>query len=514
MNKKISNAIMYNVYPTSFYDSNADGIGDLKGITEKLEYIKQFADIVWINPVFKSPFGDGGYDIEDYYAIDQKFGTLEDVKVLTEKAHSLGLRVLFDLVVGHTSDKHKWFLESSKAEKNEYTDRYIWNDGVFQPCPYKHVSGTTERDANYLVNFFSFQPALNYGFAKKTYAWQNLYTDEVCDKLHTEVIKIIKFYMAMGIDGFRVDLANSIVKDDENGRCSCEVWTKIFTAVRKEYPDALFVAEWGQPQYSVPNGSFDIDFITHCYDDGYNRLFRKEAGTNVLRGDGNSFFRKEGKGEARTFFEYFLNALDAVKGKGYVSVVSGNHDLPRISMGRSEEELKTVFAFLLALPTVPMIYYGDEIGIKQSDLKNKDGGYCRTGARTPMQWSSGKNAGFSQTDGELYLPVNENYTTVNCENLEKNEASLINTVKQLVAFKREYLKDLSLGSEFELIREDYPLIFKRTNQKETFMCVVNPSEREYTVDIPENYKAAVSNNTVLSEGKAKMCGTSFLWLIK
>lgn len=167
MNKSIKNSIIYNVYPTSFYDSNKDGIGDLRGITEKLSYIKQFADIVWINPVYKSPFGDGGYDVEDYYAIDEKFGTIDDVKELTEKAHSLGMKVLFDLVAGHTSDKHKWFRESQKYERNEYSDYYVWTDSVFDECPYKHMTGTCERDGNYLVNFFSFQPSLNFGFAKK-----------------------------------------------------------------------------------------------------------------------------------------------------------------------------------------------------------------------------------------------------------------------------------------------------------------------------------------------------------
>ena len=514
MNKKISNSILYNVYPTSFYDSNGDGIGDLKGITEKLEYIKQFADIVWINPVFKSPFMDGGYDVEDYYAIDEKFGTLQDVKELTEKAHSLGLKIIFDLVVGHTSDKHKWFLESKKSEKNEYSDRYIWSEGVFEECPYKHISGTTERDANYLVNFFSFQPALNYGFAKKTYDWQNLYTDEPCQKLHLEVINIIKFYIELGVDGFRVDLANSIVKDDKDGKCSCEVWQKIFSTVRREYPEAIFIAEWGQPHLSVPNGDFDIDFLTHCYSDGYNRLFRKEVGTNVFKGDGDSFFRTKGMGEAKTFFEYFMKAFNAVKNKGYVSVVSGNHDLPRVATRRNEAELKTVFAFVLALPTIPMIYYGDEIGIPQSDLKTKDGGYCRTGARTPMQWTSGKNAGFSNTDKELYLPVNQSYNTVNCEDLEKRQDSIINTVKALVSFKREHLGELSNDFEFELISDTYPLIFKRKKQDSEFICIINPSNREYTVNIPETHKAVISNNVDLKDGTAKMRETSFLWLIK
>ncbi|MBO4468178.1 MAG: glycosylase, partial [Clostridia bacterium] len=363
MNKEISNSIIYNVYPTSFFDSNGDGIGDIKGITEKLEYIKQFADIVWINPIYKSPFRDGGYDIEDYYEIDEKFGTVDDVKALTDKAHSLGLKVLFDLVVGHTSDKHKWFIESQKADKNEYSDYYVWNDDVFGECPYKHISGNSERNGNYLINFFCFQPALNFGFAEKKYDWQNLYTDKVCEKVHNEVIKICKYYLALGVDGFRVDLANSIVKDDTAGKCSCEVWRKIFGAVRREYPSAILLSEWGEPKYAVTNGDFDIDFLTHCYNEGYNNLFRKEAGTNVFKSEGDSFFRRDGKGEADTFFDYFLDNLQKTKDKGYISVPSGNHDLPRISIGRTPDELKTVFAFILALPNIPTIYYGDEIGM-------------------------------------------------------------------------------------------------------------------------------------------------------
>ena len=167
MNKTIRNSIIYNVYPTSFYDSNGDGIGDLNGIIAKLEYIKQFADIVWVNPVYKSPFRDGGYDIQDYFAIDEKFGTMEDVRALTDKAHALGMKVLFDLVVGHTSDQHPWFLRSQEHDRNEFSDYYVWSDDVFGYCPYKHVSGNSERNGNYLINFFSFQPSLNFGFAEK-----------------------------------------------------------------------------------------------------------------------------------------------------------------------------------------------------------------------------------------------------------------------------------------------------------------------------------------------------------
>ena len=513
MNKEISNSIIYNVYPTSFYDSNGDGIGDLNGITEKLDYIKQFADIIWINPVYKSPFRDGGYDISDYYTIDEKFGTLEDVKLLTEKAHSLGLKILFDLVVGHTSDKHKWFIESQKAERNEYSDYYIWNDDVFGNCPYKHISGNSERNGNYLINFFSFQPALNYGFAEKKFDWQNLYTDKVCEKVHDEVIKICKYYLALGVDGFRVDLASSIVKDDVNGECSCKVWRKIFSEVRKEYKDAIFLSEWGEPKYAVANGDFDIDFLTHCYNEGYNNLFRKEPGTNAFKSDGNSFFRKEGKGEADTFFDYFLDNLQKTKDKGYISVPSGNHDLPRISIGRTSDELKTVFAFILALPNIPTIYYGDEIGMPYSNINNKDGGYNRTGSRTPMQWSAEKNAGFSKTDGELYLPVNENYTTVNCEAMEADNNSLLNTLKKLVDIKRKYLSDFSLNCDFEVLSRTYPLVFTRKRKEKQFFCAVNPSNKNFEIELPENSEVLISCNTEIKDGFIKIGALSFVWAI-
>lgn len=513
MNKEIVNSIIYNVYPTSFYDSNGDGIGDLKGITEKLEYIKQFADIVWINPVYKSPFRDGGYDIEDYYAIDEKFGSIDDVKTLTEKAHSLGLKVLFDLVVGHTSDKHEWFLQSQKAERNDYSDYYVWTDEVFTECPYKHMTGMSEREGNYLINFFCFQPALNFGFSQKKYDWQNLYTDKACQKVHNEVIKICKYYLALGVDGFRVDLASSIVKDDVNGKYSCEVWRKIFGEVRKEYPDCIFLSEWGEPKYAVANGDFDIDFLTHCYNEGYNNLFRKEPGTNAFKSDGNSFFRREGKGEADTFFDYFLDNLNKIRGKGYISVPSGNHDLPRISIGRTSDELKTVFAFILALPNIPTIYYGDEIGMPYSNIKNKDGGYNRTGSRTPMQWSAGKNAGFSESDRELYLPVNDNYTSVNCAKMETDPNSLMNTVKHLVEIKRNCLFDFSCYCDFEVLSQTYPLIFKRRCGEKEFFCALNPSRRECNITLPENSKVLISNNTKIKGSIAKLGEASFIWVI-
>lgn len=335
----LNSAVIYNVYPTSFYDSNGDGVGDIVGITQKLEYIKQFADIVWINPVFKSPFKDGGYDIEDYFEIDAKFGSIKDVEDLTDKAHALGMKIVFDLVAGHTSDKHKWFKESRKEKRNEYSDYYIWDDNVFEGH-LVGMSGNAPRNGTYAVNFFCFQPALNYGYYKKEYSWQFDYKDDRLSALHNKVVDIMKFWLDKGVDGFRCDMASSIVKNDVNGQGSCEIWRKLFGEVRKSYPQAIFISEWGQPEYAVGSGAFDMDFFTHCYNDGYNNLFRKESGCNIFDSSGDSYFRKGGKGECKTFFEYLEHNLSKVKDNGYVSVVSGNHDLPRISVGRDDDEFK------------------------------------------------------------------------------------------------------------------------------------------------------------------------------
>ncbi|MBQ6830866.1 MAG: glycosylase [Clostridia bacterium] len=513
MNHHIRNSIMYNVYPTSFYDSNGDGIGDLKGITEKLPYIKQFADIVWINPVFKSPFRDGGYDIADYYAIDERFGTMEDAEELFKKAHELGLRVLFDLVVGHTSDEHPWFRESQKHEQNQYSDYYIWTDDVYGgPVPYNNISGNSERNGNYILNYYCFQPALNFGFAEKKFSWQNHYLDEPCLKIHEEVMNIIRFWLKKGVDGFRVDMAPSIIKGDTiEKKCACEVWTKIFGKVREEYPEAIFVSEWGQPEYAVKNGSFDIDFFTHECDEGYTHLLRNQPDANIIAKDGHSYFQKEGLGEAKKFFAYFMRNLEAVKGKGYISIPTGNHDLPRFSKWRDAEDLKAVFAFILALPGVPLIYYGDEIGMSYEKIKNKDGGYRRTGSRTPMQWTSGKNAGFSTGDGEMYLPIYDDYKDINVETQEAQENSLINTVKRMVAVKREYPELFASDNAFEVISDDYPAIFKRSDGENTLLCIVNPSERVYTLDV-QTGETLISSNVTVEDGKVTMKGVSYLWM--
>ena len=234
---------------------------------------------------------------------------------------------------------------------------------------------------------------------------------------------------------------------------------EIFGKVREKYPHATFISEWGIPARSI-NAGYDIDFITHCHNDGYNRLFRKEAGTNVITSDGDSFFRPAGRGEADTFFDYFLSNLDNIGDRGFISVPSGNHDLPRLALDRSDDGMKAAFALILALPCVPLIYYGDEIGIKFNATLSKDGGYNRTGARTPMQWSAEKNAGFSTADADaLYLPVNGDYTSRSTEVQESDEESLLNTVKRLLKLRKSY-PQLGSRAQLKVISRTYPLVLK------------------------------------------------------
>lgn len=313
-----------------------------------------------------------------------------------------------------------------------------------------------------------------------------------------------------GVDGFRCDMASSIVKNDEKGQGSCEIWKKLFSEVRKTYPDAIFISEWGQPEYAVGSSAFDIDFFTHCYNDGYNNLFRKEKGSNVFDSQGYSYFRKEGKGECKTFFDYLEYNLSKTKEKGYVSIVSGNHDLPRISLNRDDDELKCVFAFLLALPGIPLIYYGDEIGISYNKNLNKDGGYRRTGSRSPMQWSSNVNAGFS-TNKKLYLPVNKDYKRRNVESYSKDDSSLYNLVKHLCKIRKES-DALTADAEFKLISSGYPLIFKRETKKEEWVIAINPSNKKATLKLDGKIEAC--NNCKLSNGEIVLLGSSFAWIRK
>lgn len=517
-----SDAIFYQIYPTSFMDGNGDGIGDFIGMAEKLDYVKDLGvNAVWLNPFYLSPFMDGGYDVEDYYQVDPRFGSMQDFENFVKKAKSLGIRVVVDLVIGHTSYKHKWFLQSAEKERNEKTDWFIWTSNWYTSYPNKTIFGLFERDGGYFINYYACQPALNYGWIfekeKQQGEWQMHYTDERLKPLREEIIKVMQFWMAKGIDGFRVDMASHLVKggdfESQDPKLIAGIkwlWQKLITPIKEEYPDAFFVAEWDNPNVSVGECCFDSDFILHdipCYND----LFRNEKGTNLYPAleKGYSYFSKEGKGNLKEFIKYSKEVYEKVKGKGSYSVPSGNHDQVRLAVGRDKAVLKTVFAFLLTHKHIPFIYYGDEIGMDHDFSVNKDGGFIRTGSRTPMQWTNGKNRGFSDTDGELYLPVNK-CQSQSVESQENDKNSLLNTVKELIAIRKQY-SCLNAEGEFTVIEDEYPFIFKRSDENGCVIIAINPSDKTFEKQI-EYKKVIKAVNAKVNQKEIQLNAQSFVIL--
>ncbi len=219
MSEWLKNAVFYEIYPQSFLDTNGDGIGDICGITQKLDYIKDLGfNAIWLNPCYLSPFADAGYDVADYKKVAPRYGTNQDLINLFAEAHKRGIHVILDLVPGHTSEQHEWFLQSKLPQKNKYSDRYIWSDCVWhRPEGYSWVAGNADRDGCYMLNFFNSQPALNYGFKDITDAtWQIPYTDERVQATFDDMLDVMRFWLDNGADGFRVDMADSLVKNDED----------------------------------------------------------------------------------------------------------------------------------------------------------------------------------------------------------------------------------------------------------------------------------------------------------
>ena len=319
----LSDAVFYEIYPQSFYDSNGDGIGDLNGIREKLDYIKSLGcNALWINPCYDSPFKDAGYDVRDYRKVAPRYGTNEDLIRLFDAAHEKGIRVLLDLVPGHTSEEHPWFLESRKAERNEYSDRYIWTDFWIhgaQGMPY--ISGESERSGAYILNFFKCQPALNYGFLRQTESWQLPANHPAAIATREALKDIMRFWLSRGCDGFRVDMADSLVKnDDADKSATSAVWRDIRRMLDLEFPEAVLVSEWGRPHQSLRAG-FDADFYLDWRGNGYCTLLRDYE--NHPDAD-HSYFKKDAGGSINRFLDDYLRLLDGAKGQGYVSLITGN----------------------------------------------------------------------------------------------------------------------------------------------------------------------------------------------
>lgn len=492
----LKKAIIYEIYPQSFYDTNGDGIGDLPGVIDRLDYIQSLgANAIWLNPCFESPFGDAGYDISDFYKVAPRYGTNEDLRRLFAEAKKRGMRVLLDLVAGHTSIDCEWFKQSAKHQPNEYSDWYIWTTNLFNwgPAAPRHhfIAGMTERVGGYLPNFFPFQPALNYGFANPDpdLPWQQAVDAPGPKAVRAELRKIMKFWLDMGADGFRVDMAASLVKDDPGSRATIQLWREIRAWLDKDYPEAVLISEWGRPDRALKAG-FHIDFYLGFGGRGLTSLFRKQYGMMGPGGSGGfSFFDREGLGNIMEFVDEHNMRFQATRKAGYICMFSGNHDTsPRLALNRDFQDLKLAFAFLLTMPGVPKIYYGDEIGmVGVRGLPSKEGSYWRTEARTPMQWSHAPNAGFSSGPAEkLYLPVEPDLDSRTVADQEADGESLLNTVRALAKLRLAH-PALHNQSDYRALFAQpgrYPFVFLREGGGERIVVAINPADRAVEVRLP------------------------------
>lgn len=479
MNEKWwKNAVVYQIYPRSFKDSNGDGIGDLEGIYEKLDYLAELGiDVIWMSPVYKSPNDDNGYDISDYCDIMDEFGTMEDMDNLLKEANERGIKILMDLVVNHTSDEHKWFIEAKKSKDNEYRDYYIWRDPVDGHEPNElgsTFSGSAwqydETTGQYYLHLFSKkQSDLN---------WEN-------EKVRNEVYKMMNFWVDKGIGGFRMDVIDLIGKIPDkmitgNGPKLHEYLQEMNKAAL-EGNDLLTVGEtWGAtPEvaklYSNPERK-ELSMVFQFEHIGLDQIEGKEK-WDVKQLDLLDLKKVLSKWQIE------------LEGQGWNSLFWNNHDLPRIvSRWGNDKEYRVESAKMLAtllhgMKGTPYIYQGEEIGMtnvrfedinEYNDIESlnmyKDRlskGYShdeimtsiyakgRDNARTPMQWDNSENAGF--TTGKPWLAVNKNYEYINVKQCVEDENSIFNHYRKLIDIRKH--NDTIVYGDYTLLSPNDKNIF-------------------------------------------------------
>ncbi|MCX8472496.1 MAG: alpha-glucosidase, partial [Sediminibacterium sp.] len=530
--------VVYQLYPRSFKDSDGDGVGDLKGIIEKLDYLQSLGiDVVWINPVYESPNDDMGYDISDYRAIMKQFGTMNDFDILLAGLHKRGIKLIMDLVVNHTSDEHEWFKESRKSRDNLYRNYYHWWNAENGKPPYRWSIFDKDNNAwkydattnSYYLHIFSEkQPDLN---------WEN-------PQVRKEVYDLMKFWMDKGIDGFRLDVITCISKD----------------ITFPELPKKMPISEWF-PYYSKgPN-------LHNYLQEMYREVFAKYDCMNVgemssINTENALLFVDENRNELQTFYHFehsgmgiykenFMyadaNNWDLVEWKkifdkwdktfaenGWNTIYLGNHDMSRMvsrfgndTDAYRELSAKMLHTFLLSMRATPYIYNGDEIGMSNTNhtnidyyqdvytinyynqLKQKGEDYqgflnshakiSRDNARTPMQWNSKNQAGF--TTGKPWLAVNKNYESVNVSEQEERLDSVLHFFRKLIQLRKNNVT-LVYG-KFELIDPNNKQIFAYTRQldNQILLVVLNFSDNEATLNLKEDISKAkilISNYEIAS----------------
>ena len=494
------NAVFYEIYPQSFCDANGDGIGDLAGIVEKLDYVKSLGvDGIWLNPCFDSPFQDAGYDVRNYLEVAPRYGTNDDLKRLIEEVHKRGMRLLLDLVPGHTSIEHPWFKAAVSRAKTPYDDYYVFTDGKVRDLDgYPFITGYGERDGFYMINYFYSQPALNYGFSdpKPEHSWQFAIGDPRLKPLREEIRQVMKFYLDAGCDGFRVDLAFSLVKG-RSGRDEAlkELWQDYSAWMKSNYPDAILVAEGGRPDLADECG-FDSDFLMPWGGTKYSlankatfRAEEYEPHTDRLKSASpRSFFSRDSSGNSRDFMDELEELLAYDGGTARFSIITGNHDEVRLRRQRTIDEIKVAFACIFTLPGRPFLYYGDEIGMKYlPQVGNIEGSYWRGGSRSPMQWEKGEKAGFSAAPpAKFYIMLDPDPDRPCVAEQENDPDSLLNFTRKLISLRHAHP---ALGAEGRLRRlvserADAPLVYERELDGERFLVAVNPAAKERNIELP------------------------------
>ena len=516
-------SVVYQIYPRSFCDSNGDGIGDLRGIISKLDYLEELGvDVLWLSPIYKSPNDDNGYDISDYRDIMDEFGTLDDFDELLTKAHEHHLKIMLDLVVNHTSDEHKWFMESRSSKDNPYRDYYIWEKGKDGNPPNNwdsNFSGSAweydeTTDMYYLHLFSTKQPDLN---------WRN-------EKVREEVYDLMKWWLDKGIDGFRMDVINMISKvkgypDGKpipgskygdrlpyvmNGPHVHEYLQEMNHRVLSKY-DLITVGE--APCTSVE----DAQKYTGFDRDELNMVFTFEH-MDVDADNGLKWTdKKPDLVELKKVFSKWQTGLDGV---GWNSLYLNNHDQPRMVSrfgddGKYWKESAKMLAICLhMMQGTPYIYQGEEIGMKNIEFQsieecndiealnaykeytsdgrispedmmryiNKKG---RDNARTPMQWNDTENAGF--TTGTPWFTVNPNYKEVNVAEQEKDPDSILNFYKHLIQMRKEY--PIIVYGSYKLLYPDHKtaFVYERMLEDEKLLVACNFSAEELELEVPAEF---------------------------
>ncbi len=503
--------VIYQIYPRSFKDSDGDGVGDLKGITEKLDYIKDLGIRgVWISPIYPSPMADFGYDVSDYTGIHPMFGTMEDFDYLLEEIHKRDLKLILDLVPNHSSDQHPWFLESKKSKDNPKRDWYIWEDpgpnggppnnwlSVFGGSGWEFDEATGQY---YYHAFLKEQPDLN---------WRN-------PEVQKAMLEVMKFWLEKGVDGFRVDVMWHMIKDRHLRN----------NPPNPDYHEKLSPYDGHIPAYSTdqPEVHDIVAMMRELVNEYDERLLIGEIYLPIHQLV--AYYGKDDSGAHLPFnfqllqlpwkageIEAAINEYEgALPPNGWPNWVLGNHDKSRIATRVGREQARVAAMMLLTLRGTPTVYYGDEIGMEDVPIppekvqdpqeRNVPGiGLGRDPERTPMQWDDSKNAGF--TTGEPWLPLMEDFRQVNAGNQWNEPGSMLGLYRKLIQTRQEEAA-LHVGRHIPVFTENNLLSYMREEKNKKFLVVLNlcGEKQQFTPDFSWQGKVRVSTHPKMEEKHLK-----------